>query len=64
MYMDREELLCGRWLPLQVKGIVYENYAMLVILYMREVWCLQENDMGILRVERATCGIRLTQRRS
>ena len=58
------ELLCGRIFPLMLKGAVYESYVRPSILYGSESWCLNKNDIGILRrteksMVKAICGVQL-----
>ena len=43
-----EYLLCGQRFPVRLKGAVYKSYALSAILYRTEVWCLNENRLGIL----------------
>ena len=43
------ELLFGRRFPLKQKKVVCKSYVRPAILYESEVWCLKQNDIGILR---------------
>ena len=62
------ELLCGKRFPLKMKGLVYKSCVRSVILYGSETWCLNENEMGILRraeraMVRVMCGVKLMDRK-
>ena len=56
------ELLHGKRFPLKMKGMVHMSCVRSVMLYGSETWCLGENEMGILRTERAMvramCGVK------
>ena len=56
------ELLYGRGFPLMLNGAVYESYLVPAILPGSKAWCLNESEMGILRLTersmvRAMCGV-------
>jgi len=62
------ELLYGKRFSLKVKGLVYKSCVRSVMLYGSEIWCLNENEMGILRrteraMVRAMCGVKLMDRK-
>ena len=61
-FREGEELLLGRRLPLKMKGMVYHSCVRSTTLYGSETWCLRENEMIILRTERAMvrsmCGVK------
>ncbi|XP_006813953.1 uncharacterized protein LOC102807557, partial [Saccoglossus kowalevskii] len=61
------ELLYGKRFPLEMKGIVYKSCVRSALLYGSETWCLSENELGILRTERAMvrvmCGVKLMDRK-
>ena len=62
------ELLYGWSFPLMLKGAVYWSYLRPAILYGSEVWCLEENEMGILQrtersMVRAMCRVLLKDRK-
>ena len=60
------ELLRGRF-SFRIKGMVYRSCVRSVMLYGSEIWCLRENEMAILRTERAMvramCGTKLVDRK-
>ena len=61
-------LLYGWRFPLMLKEVVYEIYVMPAILYGSEAWCLNVNEMGILRTTetymlRIMCGVHLKARK-
>ena len=62
------ELLRGKRFSLKMKGMVYRSCVRSAMLYGSEVWCLKENEMGILRrteraMVRAMCGVKLMDRK-
>ena len=66
---EREELLYERKLSLKMKGRIYQSCVRSALLYGSETWCLEENEMAILRktkkaMIRATSKVRLIEKRS
>ena len=54
--------------PLIAKEVVYKSSLVSVIMYWNEVWCLQENEFGILRrkdrsMVSSVCGVQLKYKR-
>ena len=47
-FRECSELLCGRRLPLRVKGAVYGSYVRPTIQCGSEAWRLDEGEMGDL----------------
>ena len=47
------ELLNLKRLSLKMKGMVYRSCVRSAVLYGSETWCLREDEMAILRTERA-----------
>lgn len=61
------ELMYGRKFTLKMKGKVYRCCVRPVMLYGSETWCLNENEINILRrteraMVRAMCGVKLMER--
>ena len=48
---------------MKIQGMVYRSSVRSTMLYGSETWCLSENEMIILRIERAMvrsmCGVKL-----
>ena len=66
---EREELLYERKLSLKMKGRIYQSCVRSALLYGSETWCLEENEMAILRkikkaMIRAMSKVRLIEKRS
>ena len=62
-FRERGELSLGRRVSLKMKGMVYRSCVRSAMLYGSETWCFRENEMIILRTERAMvrsmCGVKL-----
>ena len=62
------ELLLGRRFSLKMKGMLYRSCVRSAMLHGSETWCLRENEMVILRTERAMvrsmCGVKLEDRKN
>ena len=62
---ERGELLCGRKFSSKMKGIIYQSCVRSAMLYVRETWCLRENEMAILkRNEKAMCEVELIEKKT
>ena len=61
------ELLHGRKFLLKMKGKVYQSCVRSAMLYGSETWYLRENEMAILRTEKAMmrpmCGVKIIEKR-
>ena len=67
-FRECEQLLSGKRFPLRLKGMVYRMCVRPAMLYGSETWCLNENEMSILRrteraMMRAMCGVKLMDRK-
>ena len=52
-----------------MKGKVYKSYVRSAMLYERDMWCLRENEVAILRraersMVRAMCSVKLVDKRN
>ena len=63
-FKECHDLLCWKKFPLKIKAIVYKGCVRSAMLSGSEIWCLYQNEIGILqRTERAKvrsmCGEKL-----
>ena len=67
-FRECEELLYGRKFSLKMKGRIYQSCVRSAMLDGSETWYLRENEMAILKTEKAVmkamCGVKIIEKRS
>ena len=66
-YRECSELLYRKKFPLKVTGTVYKNYVITAVLQRSEAWCLRENVIEVLGIQRSIvrvmCGLQHNDRK-
>ena len=63
------QILFQKRFSLQMKGKIYKIYVRFAMLYRSETWCLQKNEVAILRKDersmvRAMCDVKLVDKKN